>query len=598
VDEVRDAPAVLPMDLDDGRTTRGIIPMRYQIRDEGKTRYLTCVDAPNVQVRVDRSFSVSASGARKYPEHSLFLDGAAQGEPFIDSSRRVHNLDHHEGCVRSFTLATCEQAMVMVLKGLDLDGETWTVYASEPDLDTVLAVWVLVNHRRIASDGSRVRRRVMPLLRLQGTIDAHGFELAELTGFPVELQRRTQNLIDRLRADEVRQREAGTWSANDPLEYTLSVLMAIDVEVYESADFGDDADVEELERIPLGGDRFAIACRSETGIYEVEQHLRGIHGDRLGLILLERDAGAWTVRQVDPFLPFGLQPVYDRLNLLDSAVDGDNRWGGSGEIGGSPRRTGTDLDLAAITAVCRWVFRPPGTRRKLGATLSAVAVAVASVAVAALAVVPVRGPIRPPGLVADAGATAAFSVCLVAAAVLLTVLGGRRLAPSLCGLRPPAAGRWPALILVMVVAAMAGGGWGAVVDGDGLIGLASVGWRHALYLALGAGAVELLLRGVVHGTLAAVFPIMIPRGRWFLSAPLEIVSVVSVVCTVVLFLPTPVLSGAPFTPGLRWVAWLIAAAAMALAAGVVRERSASVWPVVAFHAAAMPAAWLLLNLMV
>ena len=54
---------------------------------------------------------------------TIFLDGAAKGEPFMDASRGIYNLDHHEGCVRSFTLSTCEQAMILIRKGLDLDGE-------------------------------------------------------------------------------------------------------------------------------------------------------------------------------------------------------------------------------------------------------------------------------------------------------------------------------------------------------------------------------------------------------------------------------------------------------------------------------------------
>jgi hypothetical protein len=86
-----------------------MLPVRYQVKEDDDGRYLTCIEASNISVRIDRSLSVSASSARKYPKGTIFLDGAAKGEPFIDSSRGVYNLDHHEGCVRSFTLSTCEQ---------------------------------------------------------------------------------------------------------------------------------------------------------------------------------------------------------------------------------------------------------------------------------------------------------------------------------------------------------------------------------------------------------------------------------------------------------------------------------------------------------
>ncbi len=576
--------------------TRRLIPARYQVREDERGRFLTCCDAPNLAVRIERGSSVSASAARKVPEHTIFLDGAAQGEPFIDSGRKVHNLDHHEGCVRSFTLATCEQAMVMVLKGLDLDGEKWTVLANEPDLDTVLAVWVLVNHRRIASEKSRVRKRVMPLVRLQGVIDAHGFELAQLTGFPDSLQERTQQLIDRLRETEVRQRENGSWASEDPLDYTLAVLMLIDNEVYEAADFDDDAGVEELERIPLVGDRFAIACRATMGIYEVEQHLRGIHGDRVGLILLERAPGAWTLRQVDPFLPYGLQSLFDRLNLLDPEVNGDNRWGGSAEIGGSPRRTGSGLDLGAISAVCRWVFRPPTGVQKVRATLTGTAVAVAAVGLAALASVPIRGSLRIPGMAAASDATVRFSVCLAVIAFGLSLLLGRRMTAALVGVRLPTRGSWFGVAPAIFCAAAVGGGWGAVTSLEGTISVASVGWWYAAWLALGAAAAEMLLRGVTHGILVQTFPIMIPGGHWFISVPVALTTMISTTFTLLLFLPTIIVNAGLPSPALRWVVWLSAATVMGLGCGVVRERSASVWPAVGLHAAAVVVIWVVLNL--
>jgi hypothetical protein len=159
------------------------LPVRYQVKEDESGRYLTCVEASNIFVRIDKTLSVSASAARKYPKGTIFLDGAAKGEPFMDSSRGVYNLDHHEGCVRSFTLSTCEQAMIVIRRGLDLDGERWTVWANDPDLDTVLAIWLLLNHRRINEEGSSARKKIMPIVRLQGVIDAHGFELKELTAF-------------------------------------------------------------------------------------------------------------------------------------------------------------------------------------------------------------------------------------------------------------------------------------------------------------------------------------------------------------------------------------------------------------------------------
>ena len=228
--------------------TRKMLPVRYQVKEDDEGRYLTCLEASNISVRIDRALSVSASAARKYPKGTIFLDGAAKGEPFIDSSRGVYNLDHHEGCVRSFTLSTCEQAMIVIRKGLDLDGERWKVWANDPDLDTVLAIWLLLNHRRINDNGSTVRKKIMPIVRLQGVIDAHGFELKELTAFPDNLQDAALTVINGLRSEEVELKKDNRWGETDFLDFTVASLQKLDELVYTPHDFEEGHAVEELAR--------------------------------------------------------------------------------------------------------------------------------------------------------------------------------------------------------------------------------------------------------------------------------------------------------------------------------------------------------------
>ena len=125
------------------------LPERYIIKTSGDERVLICLEAPNLNVHMESGLSVTGSVARKSPGGTIFLDGVAQCEPFMDHERQVYNLDHHEGCVRAFTLATCEQTLVMYMKGLDLQGREWNIFANEPDLDTLLAIWILLNHARI-----------------------------------------------------------------------------------------------------------------------------------------------------------------------------------------------------------------------------------------------------------------------------------------------------------------------------------------------------------------------------------------------------------------------------------------------------------------
>lgn len=98
------------------RTGIPTIPNRYRIRQDGKTRTPTCVEAPAIMVRAERGLAISAKQTRKSPAGTIFLDGVVEGDPFIDAQKEIYNLSHPEACIRS--LATCERAMVVRSRSL------------------------------------------------------------------------------------------------------------------------------------------------------------------------------------------------------------------------------------------------------------------------------------------------------------------------------------------------------------------------------------------------------------------------------------------------------------------------------------------------
>ena len=346
------------------------LPNRYSIRGKGEERVLVCSESPTISVRIRRGMSVSAVAALKAPSGTIYLDGAAQGGPFLNIEKDLLNLDHHEGCVRAFTVATCEQAMVVVRRGLDLQRRDWVIWANEPDLDTILAIWILLNHLRLNDADPEIRTKVMPLVRLEGAIDAHGLEMQELCGFPPEIQASVIGDLERLRSREVELKKEAKWQEIDFLEYAADILRALDAMIYSSRHFEEVVDVEELARAVIGDNQLAIVCRSDRGIYELEPHLRRLHGKRLGVIILQKDSKTYTLRLVNPFLPATLDRVYERLNLVDPSAGrwrSANRWGGSGEIGGSPRATGTGLTPQQIAQAFAQAYVRPTARQRFGA---------------------------------------------------------------------------------------------------------------------------------------------------------------------------------------------------------------------------------------
>lgn len=322
-------------------------PSRYAI--QGDPPAIVCVDFPGVFLHVQRGLTIEESERLELPRQSIFLDGVFAGPAFLDNEHRQYSLDHHAGCVRAFTLATCEQACVMLMQRIPLWEGEWHVYVNEPDLDSLLAAWVILNHYALAHDDYALLRKVMPLIRVEGVIDAYGFDKAVLSGLPRRIYEAKKQRIDKLRRAERALRERGEWATADLVSFSRLQLDKMDAELFPRGSpriMG-----VETQKLSAPTRKLAVLVRSQRGIYEIEEQLKEKHADELALIVLDSGHGRMTLRLVDKFMPKNLHAAYDALNARDPRVDRDhdsNAWGGSDEIGGSPRATGSGLSGAEV----------------------------------------------------------------------------------------------------------------------------------------------------------------------------------------------------------------------------------------------------------
>ena len=561
-----------------------LIPNRYRIRETDEGRFLLCEEAPRVRVSVSASHSFSEAEARDLGKRVILLDGAGSFPLLLDNKSKIYNFDHHEGCERTFTLATCEQALLVVHSGLPLAEGDWSVYANEPDLDTVLAIWCLLNYERLPRLDERSRDILFPMIRLEGAIDANGTELARLCGLPERALAAAQQRLDRLLAREREIKSRGLWFATDLLQFTLEALTDIDRLIYSGHEFSEYAHVEEVYgHVEIGKRRVAVACRDDAGIYEVERRLKTRWGDQLVLIALEKEPHHYTLRRTEALSDIDLRGAYAKLNLLDPAVDGrppGKAWGGSANIGGSPRPTGTLLGPGDLLKVLRLAYRTPTAWARIGRVGLALALGLGVVAFAAAIAWPgTRLLPEMPTALEQAARLSGFS----GIAVLTTWLLTRRLSerrPWLFGRRRPASGRWLWLAPLVVVAAIPCRAWFPQAFSPQPEHLAAL----AASLVLAAFAVEYGFRGLVHGVLILDAPVQTPGGPWFLSRAVVVSALAYALATLAATLPWMFLSPAPWIEPVEEIA-VVAAAAFAggLALGVIRERSLSIWPGVALQ---------------
>jgi membrane protease YdiL (CAAX protease family) len=554
------------------------LPDRYSIRSKGEDRELICTESPTIAVRIERGLAVPAGTARKGPAGTIYLDGAAEGGPFLDAEKGVFNLDHHEGCVRSFTSATCEQAMIVICKGLDLQKRDWTIYANDPDLDTVLAIWVLLNHMRLNDPDPEIRRKVMPLVRLQGLIDAHGLEMQELCAFPPEVQDSIFASLELLRSKEAALKKEGRWQEIDFLQYAADLLRVIDAMIYSSHHLKTVLKIEELARAEVGDGQLAIVCRGETGIYEVEQELRRLHGKRLGVIILQKDPNTYTLRQVDTFLPATLESAYERLNLTDPSSGNrysGNRWGGSGEIGGSPRGTGTLLTPKEIADAIAQAYRRPTKAQRWGSL--GIALLENSVVIAGSMITTyVLGWLHDPAgsiesYFRNQAGIYAGALCLLSGALLLAAL---RSGPKFLGLCRPVGLGWLLVFPTALLGGLAGGGWIFTASATSPQTFLNLPWTTLAIAVSFPTAAEVLFRGLTYDTLAQHFRAQHAGGPWFLSWPVLISSALYALWSLLPFLPF-------YSHGMGVT--FAGALLFGISSGMARERSESLLPCLILH---------------
>lgn len=571
-------PTASPADSPAPVVPKDEFPDRYNLRERDGVKALVGREAPGVAVRLDRHFAFSEAEARKLGERTILIDGAGAFGPLIDDNTHLYNLDHHQGCLRAFTLATCEQALLLVNKGLELDKGEWTIYANEPDLDTLFALWALLNYRRVRQLSSEARDRIVPLFRLEGAIDANGFDLAEYCGLTTAELAQRRGELDKLHTLELEARRQGDWNV-ELGEYCRRLLKEIDRIAFRPEDLDDDSTIEEeYNHVDIGQGRVAVICRDPAGIYEVERRLKRIWGDRLGIIALEKEPGQFTLRRSAALAGIDLKVAYERLNLLDPAVDGrppSKKWGGSDEIGGSPRGTGTGLTPREIAKILKLTYKKSSPSEGLRQILTAagLSLVVSGLAAGALLLkrflgVGLENPSYDHSL-----PVLLVALILVAASYWLTRYESRGWT-WLYGWRRPAGWSW--LPAALGVAGLAGwtSAWlpqtSSPSPGPFAFGL--------LALALFAIGTEMLFRGLAHGL--QVLEAEIPRvdGPLFLSRP-NLVSafLYSLIAASALWLlegPNILGLNGMATAALTWVVFLVAG----ILAGVLREKSLSIWP--------------------
>jgi hypothetical protein len=251
------------------------------------------------------------------PPRSIALDGYVQG-PAIDAECERYSFDHHGGCVRHATRATCEQVRDAIVLGLAPAG--FTVFCNDVDLDTALSLWLLANPHRAAEE------LVGQLVVSAGHLDAHS------GAWPIGEAMR--HVVEWLSEPETTARADGSyWSMNNAQLARLLGDMSRRVDVYTHGQARADVTkfaIDESYVIEHTGSDWVMArtvgTRAHAALFR-DGHTRVVIYRQL-----PDGSYGYTIAKRSEFVKFF--PVVEILQTLAKIEPG---WGGGSTIGGAPR---------------------------------------------------------------------------------------------------------------------------------------------------------------------------------------------------------------------------------------------------------------------
>lgn len=285
---------------------------------------------------------------------TIALDGAVRG-PALDPPRSCYSFDHHDGCIRLATTATCQQVFDALLLGLDPSGHT--VLLNDLDGDSVLAAWLLSRAPALADPDLREPCRA--LVANVAAVDAHG--PAYPAPRPDLFFGYNRHVVERLRASTLAGYPDGALAA------LLEVFEAIDVWLLAgcpsedaTAPTGPPQTLSLLERQTWV---MVVADSGDVRLPLRDMYAQGHHRIVVGVPMSSQTYRYTVAKRSDLVGGFPLPRIFEALNHAEPLAKppktrGSRRWGGGSTIGGSPRggsRLPPERVAEVIDEVLLWV---------------------------------------------------------------------------------------------------------------------------------------------------------------------------------------------------------------------------------------------------
>lgn len=305
-----------------------------------------------------------------FPHKTVFLDGACQGI-YQDPTRKIYSMDHHRGCFRNITDATCMQALTFARTGV-IKPMGYTIVLEDPDPDAALSSHLLLHSDRV-STGKRFFNRIFPLVALENVIDKDGKGLEEFARLGDSLGE-VQGRLDYIFEEYFELRAKGLWEKADLLEYTRRAFEKIDELYLFDEKIEESIKIDALEEVALSDESSFVSVVSSTGnLYAAEQEIlkreqkkwrKKGKGRKCSCILFHDGRTKYSLKLTGIVSEYDLIPLFKKLSEAETqakvsigVIDQqmlNSGWGGNRAIGGGPlypNGTGTFMSINRVKGI-------------------------------------------------------------------------------------------------------------------------------------------------------------------------------------------------------------------------------------------------------
>lgn len=276
---------------------------------------------------------------------SVAVDGFVHEGPWFDADLPAKNFNHHEGCPRLETRATCAQVLLAIRQGFfqrfrDASGPRADVWANDCDEDVCLS-WFLLSHHAVA--GPSMNPLLNRLVYLVDLLDT----TAGAYPFPEDLP--SIHSLAWIFEPYRRFRLSGGLFKRDPGAFRSVVE---DVEHRISAHITGHGREVNLDT------RYEV-LRVEKGyvvVHEVGAQARiGMFSNGIQAFLSSTEGpnGTWhhVLGRASEFVDFPIPKLLAALNADEGLSGSADQWGGGTTVAGSPRIAGSHRDPDQVVRI-------------------------------------------------------------------------------------------------------------------------------------------------------------------------------------------------------------------------------------------------------